>query len=214
MKLKLQPVDVIRAVAVEQIVRIDKAMGDAPLLTRFWRLDYTGIKGRLANARARLDAGDRLKDFPDEDSKAERRNAYVAAYNVAFTEGENLASTTSDEYFLVLSLSAVAEAAKKAATAYVDTVKDVAHSGEAAVGKVVDLYAAGGKAVLQAGQSVGGYAAKKVDEVGSTVKTVAYVAAGGLAIGLIVFAFKKGSSGERRSRRADPSPRAPSMRRR
>lgn len=187
--LKKQPVQTIHDAAVDLIVQIDRAMGKTPLIWGRIQPKHKEIQEQLLNARSRLAEGDSLVSLADDESKEYRKAAYVAAYDLAHQAGEQVAIATHEDWFLVT-------AAEKVVGTYVAGGQAVLREGEKVVDKVASTYVAVGKEAVKAGGAVAGYAKDAVGQVGSTVKVVGYVLAGGLALGLIVYASQ--AAGKRR----------------
>lgn len=177
-----QPLEVVRQLAIDQIVRIDKVFADSPLGYRLGRIRYGSQSERQDLARRNLEAGDALARAAD--SEAERRRLYKLAYELSFSAGQDLAAALGDQSFVIAGL---ATAVRGVGGAYKDAGSAVLKTAETVVNKTADAYAVAGKELLQ----VGGQVAKKGEEavrgIGGTAKTVVYVVAGGGALALLTY---------------------------
>lgn len=161
-----QPTEVLREVAQRQISQVDAAYAAAPRVKQleFLRPDYAAARQDLEGARQRLAEGEALAAKPDPQSQADRRTAYLRAYNSAYTAGEALSSIVKDESFLVLVTSEVV----------VPAVQDAAQVIQKAGSQAID-------------------AAKMAAEgIGSTAKIVLYGLTGAAGLALIGFALQRG----------------------
>jgi len=164
--LATRPIEVLQEVARRQISQIDQAYEAAPRIKKveFLRPDYASARQELEGAKQRLAEGEALAGKTDPQSQAARREAYLRAYNAAFTAGESLASIVGDESFLVLIASEVV----------VPAAQEAAQVVEKAGGVALDA------------------ATKVASEIGSTAKIVLYGITGAAGLALIGFALQRG----------------------
>jgi hypothetical protein len=176
-----QPVQSLHDIVVDQIVQINKALAKSPYCSAALQPQHKLIKEELVKARGLLADGDRLVSLQDDESKQYRRTAYLDAYKISHGAGERLASASGEDWFLVSAAGKVVDSAKSAGKAALD-------SSEKVVTKVSDTYAAAGKEIPKAGGAVAEKAGDQVAKVGGTLKTVLYIAGGGVAVSAIGYA--------------------------